>query len=31
VPTLQVGLEKWIFRRLLAAELPAGVSGRGAL
>jgi Fe-S cluster assembly protein SufD len=31
VPTLQVGLEKWIFRRLLSAELPAGVSGRGAL
>jgi Fe-S cluster assembly protein SufD len=31
VPTLQVGLEKWIFRRLLTSELPAGVSGRGAL
>jgi Fe-S cluster assembly protein SufD len=30
VPTLQVGLEKWIFRRLLASELPSGVSGGGA-
>lgn len=27
VPSLQQGLEKWIFRRLLAGEIPSGVSG----
>ncbi len=27
VPTLRQGLEKWIFRRLMAADLPSGVSG----
>lgn len=30
VPTLRQGLEKWIFRRLMAADLPSGVSGVGA-
>jgi Fe-S cluster assembly protein SufD len=29
VPSLQTGLEKWIFRRLMTAELPSGVSGVG--
>lgn len=29
VPSLRQGLEKWIFRRLMAADLPSGVSGDG--
>jgi Fe-S cluster assembly protein SufD len=30
VPTLKSGLEKWIFRRLMSADLPSGVSGGAA-